>query len=172
MSPQRIGITISSVSFFASGSSNRMRSVRLRFGMSSSAQSAVDQRAQRGELGRRRACSAFSAASSLTAHEVLVVGAAGSADSHRPAPLSSCAQRASRAPGARGSLTTSGAALLVGRVASSSRKASTDETSAKRCSRSLLARSSATVCGPRSISVASSATDCDGSAERAARLCS
>jgi uncharacterized protein YceH (UPF0502 family) len=77
-----------------------------------------------------------------------------------------------RAPGARGSLTTSGPPLSSGRAASSSRKASTEEVSANRCSRSQFVRSSEAVCGPRSISTASSATDCEGSPSTRPALCS
>ena len=58
------------------------------------------------------------------------------------------------------------------RVASSSRKPSTDETSAKRCSRSQLIRSSAEVCGPRSISTASSASAWPGMPYTRFMLCS
>ena len=44
--------------------------------------------------------------------------------------------------------------------------------SAKRCSRSQCSRSSAEVCGPRSISVVSSATDAAGTPSTRAMLCS
>src|SRR5256885_8531358 len=53
-------------------------------------------------------------------------------------PHSRCAQRCSRAPGARGSSTTSGPPFSSLRSRSSSRKASTEEMSAKRRQRSEL----------------------------------
>ena len=73
-----------------------------------------------------------------------------------------------RAPGARGSFTTRGGSL----AASSSKKPSTDEMSAKRCSRSQFSRNSAAVCGPRSISTANSATADSGTPWTRPRLCS
>jgi len=77
-----------------------------------------------------------------------------------------------RAPGARGSFTASGPPFSSARLASSSRKPSTAEMSAKRCSLSLAVRSSDAVCGPRSMSEASNATDCDGKPSTRPRLCS
>ena len=97
----------------------------------------VDQPAQpRRARPSTRETRAFSAASSLTGTIASPSLAAANALAST-GPHSRCAQRGSRAPGARGSLTTSGPPFSSARVASSSRKPSTAETSAKRCSRSL-----------------------------------
>ena len=71
-------------------------------------------------------------------------------------------------PAPRGSLTHARRVLL----GKSLQRASTDAMSAKRCSRSLLARNSAEVCGPRSISTVSSATGAGGRSSTRGRLCS
>ena len=126
-----------------------------------------------------RACSAFRAANSpadtsvpqAPAAAAVMAGPArpaGAAVGKATSPHNRWAQRASRSPGARGSLTT----RTGSRVASSSRKPSTEERSANLCRRSLFRRSSAVVCGPRSISTASNATDCPGRPSRRPRLCS
>ncbi len=84
-----------------------------------------------------RATWALSSASSPAS---LAAGRGGSGgDSCLGVPLRRCAQRFSRAPGRRGNCTTSAPA---GRAASSCRKPSTAEMSAKACSRSQLMRSS------------------------------
>ncbi len=113
-------------------------------------------RATRATSSARRVCSAFSAAISpaLTPTSPLAAGAAASAD-RSGSPHSRCTQRASRAPGAFGSFSTLGGSFS----AISSRKPSTEEMSAKRCSRSQFSRNSAEVCGPRSISTVSNAAD-------------
>ena len=93
---------------------------------------ALHQRAQLRQLGRQPRLLGLQRGDLAGRHAGLA-GARAAAASTATSPHSRCAQRASRAPGARGSLTHARRLLAS---ASSSRKPSTDEMSAKRCSRS------------------------------------